>query len=105
MSVVTTPVHVGLRDHLVGASIALVGVGKPGAVIPLGMVTGAGKTLVGAIEGDSVPQVFIPQLIGMYQAGNFPFDELITVYPFAEIEKAIADTRSGAAVKAVLSMS
>ena len=88
-----------------GASIALVGVGKPEATIPLGLVTGAGKTLVGAIEGDAVPQVFIPQMLAMYQAGLFPFDELITTYAFADIEKAIADTQSGAAVKAVLTMS
>jgi aryl-alcohol dehydrogenase len=87
-----------------GATIALVGVGKPDAVIPLGLVSGAGKTLVGAIEGDSVPQVFIPELIAMFRAGIFPFDELITTYPFTDVEKAIADTQSGAAVKAVLTM-
>jgi len=87
-----------------GASIALVGVGKPDAMLPLALVTGAGKTLVGAIEGDSVPQVFIPQLISMFQAGTFPFDQLITTYPFDQIETAIADTKSGAAVKAVLTM-
>lgn len=87
-----------------GATIAVVGVGRPDAVLPLGLVSGAGKTLVGAIEGDSVPQVFIPRLITMYQAGLFPFDQLITTYPFDEIEQAIADTQSGAAVKAVLTM-
>ncbi|MGA1838267.1 NAD(P)-dependent alcohol dehydrogenase [Herbiconiux sp. 11R-BC] len=87
-----------------GATIALVGVGKPDAVLPLGLVSGAGKTLVGAIEGDSVPQIFIPELLALFQAGLFPFDELITTYPFDEIEKAISDTASGAAVKAVLTM-
>lgn len=87
-----------------GAQIAVVGVGKPDAQLPLALITGAGKTLVGAVEGDSVPQVFIPKLLAMYKAGDFPFDELITVYPFAEIERAIEDTKSGAAVKAVLSM-
>ncbi len=87
-----------------GASIALVGVGKPDAVIPLGLVTGAGKTLVGAIEGDAVPQVFIPQMLALFQAGQFPFDQLVTTYPFEDIERAIADTQSGASVKAVLTM-
>lgn len=87
-----------------GASIALVGVSKPDAVLPLGLVTGAGKTLIGAIEGDAVPQVFIPQMLALHQAGLFPFDELITTYPFEDIDKAIADTQSGAAVKAVLTM-
>jgi aryl-alcohol dehydrogenase len=87
-----------------GATIALIGVPKAGAELPLGLVSGAGKTLVGAVEGDSVPQIFIPQLIDLYKAGTFPFDELITTYPFDQIEKAIADTASGAAVKAVLTM-
>ncbi|CAN5203741.1 NAD(P)-dependent alcohol dehydrogenase [soil metagenome] len=87
-----------------GGSIALIGVGRPDAKIALPLVTAAGKTIIGALEGDSVPQVFIPRLLAMYQAGDFPFDELITTYPFDQIEKAIADTASGAAVKAVLVM-
>jgi aryl-alcohol dehydrogenase len=87
-----------------GASIALLGVGKPDAVIPLGIISGAGKTFIGAVEGDSIPQVFIPRLLAMHAAGTFPFDRLITTYPFEDIEKAIADTQSGAAVKAVLTM-
>lgn len=87
-----------------GAKIALVGVAKPGAQIDLGLVSGAGKTLIGAIEGDSVPQVFIPQLLALHAAGQFPFDKLITRYPFDQLEQAIADTQTGAAVKAVLTM-
>lgn len=87
-----------------GASIALLGVGKPDATIPLGLVSGGGKTFIGAIEGDSVPQIFIPRLLSMYAAGTFPFDRLVTTYPFADIDRAIADTQSGAAVKAVLTM-
>lgn len=87
-----------------GATIALLGVPKPDAVMPLGLVSGAGKTLVGGIEGDSVPQVFIPELIALYRAGRFPFDELITRYAFDDIDQAIADTQSGVTVKAVLTM-
>ena len=87
------------------ASVALVGVSKPDAVIPLGLISGAGRTLVGAIEGDSVPQVFIPQMLALFAAGDFPFDAMITTYAFDDIDRAIADTQSGAAVKAVLTMS
>lgn len=87
-----------------GATIALLGVAKPDAVMPLQLVSGAGKALVGGIEGDSVPQVFIPELLALYKAGRFPFDQLISTYAFGDIEKAIADTQSGAAVKAVLTM-
>jgi len=87
-----------------GAKIALVGVPKPDTSIPLGAISGSGKTFVGAIEGDAVPQKFIPELLALHAAGQFPFDELITKYPFAQIEQAIADTQSGKAVKAVLVM-
>ena len=87
-----------------GAKIALVGVPRPGSTLDLGLISAAGKTLVGAIEGDSIPQIFIPQMIELYKAGEFPFDELVTTYPFDQIEQAIADTGSGKAVKAVLVM-
>lgn len=64
-----------------------------------------GKTLRGIVEGDSNAQVFIPDLIRMQQQGRFPFEKLMKVYPFASIEKAIADARNGTTVKPVLRMS
>ncbi|MCL8024638.1 NAD(P)-dependent alcohol dehydrogenase [Nocardioides bruguierae] len=85
-----------------GATIAAIGVTKPGATIPLGLFSGAGKSLVGAIEGDAVPQTFIPRLLDLYRAGQFPFDQLITTYPFTEMDTAIKATQTGEAVKAVL---
>ncbi|MGO3884893.1 MAG: NAD(P)-dependent alcohol dehydrogenase [Mycetocola sp.] len=87
-----------------GAKIALVGVPRPGSSIDLGLISAAGKTVIGAIEGDAIPQNFIPQLIALHQAGRFPFDKLVTSYPFDQIETAIADTASGTTVKAVLVM-
>jgi Zn-dependent alcohol dehydrogenase len=65
---------------------------------------GAGKSLVGIIEGCSVPQLFIPQLLDYYKKGMFPFDKLITYYDFDDIERAFEDTRQGKAVKAILKM-
>jgi aryl-alcohol dehydrogenase len=85
-----------------GGSIVSLGVGKPDAALPLGVI--GGKNILGVIEGDAVPQTFIPHLISLYQSGLFPFDQLITTYAFSEIEQAIADTQSGKAVKAVLTM-
>ncbi|GAA4189715.1 NAD(P)-dependent alcohol dehydrogenase [Microbacterium oryzae] len=93
-----------LQATAFGAKIALVGVPRPGSTLDLGLVAASGKTIVGAIEGDAIPQSFIPELIALHQAGRFPFDELITTYPFDEIEQAIADTQSGTTVKAVLVM-
>jgi aryl-alcohol dehydrogenase len=55
--------------------------------------------------GSSFPQKFIPQLIGFYQAGIFPFDRLEKFYDFSEINQAISDSRSGVAIKPVLRIS
>lgn len=86
-----------------GGSVGLVGVGKPDASVTINAL--AGRTFYGLVEGDAVPQTFIPQMIAMNAAGSFPFDKLVTKYPFSDIDKAIADTKSGAAIKAVLVMS
>ncbi len=61
-------------------------------------------TITGIVEGDSVPQVFLPYLIGLYRAGRFPLDRLARFYPFAAINRAVADARGGATVKPILVM-
>ncbi|NYT24683.1 NAD(P)-dependent alcohol dehydrogenase [Alcaligenaceae bacterium] len=63
-----------------------------------------GKSMIGVIEGDSVPRVFIPQLIEFYKAGKFPFDKLIKFYEFNEISQAFEDSQSGVTVKPVLKL-
>ena len=61
-----------------------------------------GRTLCGVIEGNSVPALFIPKLIELYLQGSFPLDKLISFYPLADINQAIADMESGKVVKPVL---
>ncbi|MCK0745212.1 NAD(P)-dependent alcohol dehydrogenase [Chromohalobacter nigrandesensis] len=63
-----------------------------------------GKTMMGVIEGDSVPKVFIPQLIEYYRQGQFPFDKLITFYEFDALEDAFSDSKSGKTIKPVVRM-
>lgn len=63
-----------------------------------------GKTMVGVIEGDSVPRVFIPQLVGYYQDGRFPFDKLVRFYEFEQIDQAFEDSKNGTTVKPILRM-
>jgi len=65
---------------------------------------GVGKTLVGLVEGCSVPQEFIPKLLNYYREGKFPFDKLITFYAFEEINKARDDMLSGDVLKPVIVM-
>lgn len=61
-----------------------------------------GKKAIGIIQGDAVPQRFIPKLIDLYRKGLFPLDRLVKFYPFADINRAIADSRRGDTIKPVL---
>jgi aryl-alcohol dehydrogenase len=61
-----------------------------------------GRTIRGIIEGDSVPQKFIPQLVQLYQQGRFPFDRLVKFYRLDEINQAAEDSVNGLTVKPVL---
>ncbi|MBD8873669.1 NAD(P)-dependent alcohol dehydrogenase [Rhodanobacter sp. DHB23] len=64
----------------------------------------AGQSVQGYVEGNSIPDIFIPQLVDLYLQGRFPFDRLITSYPFNDINQAVADQLSGKTIKAVLEM-
>ena len=61
-----------------------------------------GRSVRGIIEGDSVPQIFIPRLVELWRSGKFPFDKLITFYPLSEINQAIRDSESGKTLKPVV---
>lgn len=63
-----------------------------------------GKKMTGVIEGDSVPRVFIPQLIDYYKAEKFPFDRLVKFYDFNNIEEAFEDSRTGKTIKPILTI-
>jgi len=61
-----------------------------------------GRKALSVIQGDAVPQVFIPRLIDLHRKGLFPFERLQRHYEFRQINRAIADARSGRTVKPVL---
>ena len=63
-----------------------------------------GRTVRGVIQGDSVPQEFIPLLVDHIVAGRFPVEKTITFYPLAEINRAAAESASGKTIKPVLRM-
>lgn len=65
---------------------------------------GPAKSLVGVIEGNAVPRLFIPQMLRYYKDGRFPVDRLIKCYDFADINQALADSGQGKVIKAVLKM-
>lgn len=84
----------------------LIGAAPLGTEVSLDMSTMLlfGRTVVGLVEGDSIAEVFIPRLIELYLQGRFPFDKLITFYPFDKIEQASRDSEHGTTLKAVVRM-
>jgi aryl-alcohol dehydrogenase len=64
-----------------------------------------GRKTLGIIQGDAVPQKFIPKLINLYKSGHFPFSWLVKFYPFSEINRAISDAKRGITIKPVLRIS
>lgn len=61
-----------------------------------------GRTIKGIVEGDSNPDIFIPQLLELYRQSRFPFDRLITFYTLDQINEAAEDSEKGKTLKAVL---
>ncbi len=81
----------------------LVGVVPPGTEVALDMdLLMNGRTVRGILGGDAVPALFIPRLIELYRQGRFPFDRLITFYPFEAINRAAEDMEAGRVIKPVL---
>ena len=74
------------------------------ASFDMGGLMSPGKSIRGIIQGDSVPELFIPQLIELHRQGRFPFDRLIKFYTLDEINQAAADSESGATIKPILRM-
>ena len=83
----------------------LLGVVPPGTEVSLDMdLIMNGRTVKGILGGDAIPDKFIPELITLYEKGQFPFDRMITFYPFDDIEKAVEDMEKGAVIKPVLQL-
>lgn len=90
----------GQRGHL-----GMVGVpSDPAAALNVNLLEmqARGLSFTGIVEGDSDPDTFIPELIGLYEQGRFPFDRMITTVPFEQINEAVAAQARGEAVKVVL---
>jgi len=85
----------------------IVGAAPPGTDISIDVTEfmQMAKTIYGIIEGDSVPDLFIPQLVDLYMQGRFPFDKLVRMYPFSRINEAASDSERGLTVKPIIRMS
>lgn len=86
-----------------GGAMGLIGAPAAGEQVTLPVVPlimGAMR-LEGIVMGDGTPP-FLQTLLRLYADGRFPVDRLVRTYPFEQIEQAMADAESGAAIKPVL---
>jgi aryl-alcohol dehydrogenase len=63
-----------------------------------------GRVVRGVIQGDSLPQQFIPALVDHVVAGRFPIERMITFYDLADINRAAKESSEGRTIKPVLRM-
>jgi aryl-alcohol dehydrogenase len=77
--------------------------GEPFPFTPFPLLVKSAR-VQGILLGSALPREFLPQLVSYHQQGLFPFDRLIKTYPFAAINQAFADAKSGEVIKPVLLM-
>jgi len=58
--------------------------------------------IIGIVEGDSVPNEFLPHLFDQFEAGQMPVDRLIETFPFENIAGAFEAMTNSTAIKPVL---
>lgn len=86
-----------------GGHIVLLGLDALGKDIPIPLEQLVfNRKIQGAILGDQIPQLFIPQMVEMNRAGIFPFERLVRTYRFDEINDAIRDAEAGVVIKPII---
>ncbi len=61
-----------------------------------------GRSVRGVMQGDSLPEVFVPEMIDHMLAGRMPIERLITQYAIDDINQAAADAIAGKTIKPLL---
>ncbi len=61
-----------------------------------------GRHVRGIVEGDSVPQLLIPELVRLWSEGRFPVDRLVATFPFDQINDAVDRMSDGSVIKPVV---
>ena len=85
--------------------VGLIGGAPAGTKAPIDMLSLAfGRQVRGIVQGDAIPQVFIPRLVELQRSGKFPFERLVRFYEFEDINQAFADASKGDVIKPILRM-
>jgi aryl-alcohol dehydrogenase len=88
-----------------GGTCVLLGSASPGTDVAIEMpFLQQGRTVRGVVQGESLPQEFIPRLVDLMVAGKFPIQKMIKFYDFVDINLAAAESSSGITIKPVLRM-
>lgn len=84
----------------------VLGAAAPGATLDLpANALVQGKTLRGTAEGDAIPQIFMPELARLFEAGRLPFDRMSKFYDLNDINRAADDSdKTGVTVKPIIMM-
>lgn len=85
-------------------TFGFVAAGAPDLTVEISPRQLFGKTVTGILEGNSIPQLFIPELIELHRQGRFAFDRMITTFPLDQINEAEHASHTGEVVKPVLLM-
>lgn len=83
-------------------TLVVVGLGPAEATVDVRNLMLRGLRLRGCVEGDAEPSVLVPELVDRHRQGRLPLDQLVTTYPLAEFDRAVADQLAGLVVKPVL---
>jgi aryl-alcohol dehydrogenase len=71
--------------------------------IPVGpLIMNPSTALMGATEGASNPQIFIPELVDFFKRGLLPVEKFLVYYDFKDIAQAFEDQHAGKVIKPVL---
>ncbi len=104
-SAVPKALREAIESLLPGGTCVLLGSARAGTEAAFEMpFLQQGRVVRGVVQGDSVPREFIPKLIDLMMAGQFPLEKMIKFYELADINLAAQESAAGIAVKPVLRM-
>lgn len=70
--------------------------------INLAQLMSSGKEILSSVEGDAIPQEFVPRMIKWHKEGKFPVERLVKYFKAADFSLALAGMKDGSAIKPVL---
>jgi aryl-alcohol dehydrogenase len=82
----------------------IVGAEPPGTEVSFGVndLMTRGKGIRGILEGESIPDISIPQLIELNAQGRFPFEKLVKFYNLNQVNQAVQESEKGGTIKPII---